>query len=295
MTYRSLAALVLAVSASATLAADPVLKPFVLARKASGDPALVATDVKGQLEAAGFQVVGSYQPYPGATVLAITSDELKTAAASQKLGGYVAAQRVTVTALGDEVQVAFTSPVYMQHAYRLKADLAPVEQKLSAALGRLEAYGPKDGRTAKDLKGYHYMFGMPYFDEPSEIAHFGSHEQALKVVEKGLAARRGGASQVYRIDLPGTEESVFGVALTDGCGGDAFIMKEIDFKPLRSTGHLPYEVLVTGSEVLALHAKFRIAMNFPDLAMMGANSFMNIRCAPDAIEDALKRVAGTKR
>jgi len=295
MTYRSLAALVLAVSASATLAADPVLKPFVLARKASGDPALVATDVKGQLEAAGFQVVGSYQPYPGATVLAITSDELKTAAASQKLGGYVAAQRVTVTALGDEVQVAFTSPVYMQHAYRLKADLAPVEQKLSAALGRLEAYGPKDGKTAKDLKGYHYMFGMPYFDEPSEIAHFGSHEQALKVVEKGLAARRGGASQVYRIDLPGTEESVFGVALTDGCGGDAFIMKEIDFKPLRSTGHLPYEVLVTGSDVVALHAKFRIAMNFPDLAMMGSNSFMNIRCAPDAIEDALKRVAGTKR
>jgi hypothetical protein len=72
-------------------------------------------------------------------------------------------------------------------------------------------------------------------------------------------------------------------------------MKEVDFKPLRSTGHLPYEVLVTGGKVVALHAKFRIAVNFPDLSMMGSNSFMGIRCAPDAIEGALQQVAGSKK
>ena len=43
-------------------------------------------------------------------------------------------------------------------------------------------------------------------------------------------------------------------------------------------------------EVFALHAKFRIAVNFPDLAMMGSHSFMDIRCAPDSIEGALKKV-----
>jgi len=292
---RSSLAVLLAVLASTALAADPPLKPFVLAQQGPGDAAAVAAEVKGKLLAAGFQVAGSYEPYAGATVLAVTSDELQAAAAQSKGGAYAAAQRVTVTAVAGQVQVAFTSPVYMQHAYRLKADLAPVEEKLSAALGRVEAYGPKDGKTARELKGYHYMFGMPYFDEPSDIAFFGSHEQALKAVENGLAKGRGGAKQVYRIDVPGTEETVFGVALTEGCSGDERIMKEVDFKPLRSTGHLPYEVLVTGSEVKALHAKFRIAVNFPDLAMMGANSFMGIRCAPDAIEDALKRVAGVKK
>jgi hypothetical protein len=73
---------------------------------------------------------------------------------------------------------------------------------------------------------------------------------------------------------------------------ETFIMTEIDFKPLRSTGHLPYEILVRGSEVEALHARFRIAMNFPDLSMMGANSFMNIMPSPDAIRQSLTRVAG---
>jgi len=298
MLARSLSSLALAVMASlasAAQAADAPLKPFVLAQKGAGDPAALVTEVKGKLAAAGFQVVGSYDPFPGATVLAVTSDELKGVAAMSKGGAYAAAQRVTVTKVGDELQVAFTNPTYMQHAYRLKGDLGPVAQKLAAALGQVEEYGPKDGKSPKDLKGYHYMFGMPYFDEPSDIAAFGSHEQAVKAVEAGLAGSRGGTKQVYRIDLPGTEETVFGVALSEGCSGDERIMKEIDVKPLRSTGHLPYEVLVSGKEVKALHAKFRIAVNFPDLSMMGAHSFMNIRCAPDAIEDALKRVAGVKK
>ena len=87
----------------------------------------------------------------------------------------------------------------------------------------------------------------------------------------------------------------FGVGLSEGCSGDAFVMKEIDFKPVRSTAHLPYDLLVTGGQVLALHAKFRIAVNFPDLSMMGSHSFMGIRCAPDAIEGALRQAAGGRK
>jgi hypothetical protein len=252
-------------------------------------------EARGKLEAAGFQVVGSYQPYPGATVLAVTSDFLKAAAAAVPGASYGAAQRVTVTKVGDEVQVAFTNPTYMQHAYRMKTDLSSVTRKLGAALGQVEEYGPQGGQTVKALKGYHYMIGMPYFDEPVEVATFGTHVEAVRAVETGLAAGRGGARKVYRIELPGTEDTLFGVALSEGCSGDAFVMKEVDFKALRSTGHLPYDLLVSGGKVLALHAKFRIAVNFPDLSMMGANSFMGIRCAPDAIEGALARVAGSKK
>ena len=113
-------------------------------------------------------------------------------------------------------------------------------------------------------------------------------------MEKSLAAGKGGVSKVYRIDVPGKDESVFGVAMTKKCSGDKFVMSNIDFKPVRSTAHLPYEMLVSGKKVYALYARFRIAINFPDLKMMGDNSFFKIMCAPDAIEEALTLGAGGK-
>ena len=70
---------------------------------------------------------------------------------------------------------------------------------------------------------------------------------------------------------------------------DQFIMKEIDFRDVKSTAHLPYDVLVSGNKVYSLYARFRIAINFPDLSMMGANSFMNIMKTPDAIRNVLKK------
>lgn len=272
-------------------AAEPKLKPFVLASRAAGDAPAAAEEAKAKLVAAGFEIAGSYAPYDGAVLLAVTSPALKAAAAQQRLGGYAAAQRVSVTRVGGEVQVAYTNPVYMAAGYRLKADLAPVAASLAAALGRVEEYGPEDGKSAKELRGYHYMMSMPYFDDPWTLAKYGSQAEALAAVEAGLAAGKGRTRKVYRVDVS-PDETVFGVALADGCGADANVMKEIDFKPLRSTGHLPYELLVSKGEVQALHAKFRIAVNFPDLSMMGDHSFMRIRCAPDSIEGALKKVAG---
>lgn len=289
------AASVLAVLlAGAAGAADVAMKPFVLAERASGDMAAVVTSVKSKLGGAGFRIAGTYAPYDGATVIAVTSDALLSAAAKNRFGAYGAVQRVTVTKVGEEVQVAYTNPSYMQHGYRMEGDLGGVSTQLAGALGRLEEFGPKDGKTAKQLRKYHYMVGMEYFDEPTTLAKYGSQAEAVAAVEAGLAAKAGGASKIYRVDVPGSDEAVFGVALTQGCGSDSFIMKEIDFKPLRSTGHLPYELVVSKGEVYALYARFRIAVNFPDLSMMGSNSFMNIRCAPDAIAGSLKKVAGAR-
>ena len=289
--HRLAAALALA-TLTAAAHADDRLKPFVLASRATGDVEASVAAAKQKLAAAGLEVAGSYSPYEGAVVLAVTSPALREAAAKSRFGGYAAAQRVAVTRVGDEIQTTYTNPVYMQHAYRMAGDLAPVAQALEAALGRVEEYGPDEGRRPKDLRGYHYMVSMPYFDEPWKLASFETHRAAVEAVASGLAHEQGGTRLVYRIDVPGAEETVFGVGLSAGCGGDEHVMKEIDFKPLRSTGHLPYEVLVSGKDVYALHAKFRIAVNFPDLKMMGSHSFMNIRCAPDDIEAALGKVVG---
>jgi hypothetical protein len=294
MSTRVLSFLALLLAGGDAGAAEPKLKPFVLASREAGDPARIADGARAKLAAAGFEVVGSYLPYAGAVVLAVTSPELKAAAAQQRFGGYAAAQRVSVTKVGEEVQVAFTNPVYMAAGYRMGADLGPVAAKLAAALGRLEDYGPPEGKSAKSLRGYHYMMSMPYFDDAWRLARHASQAEAVAAVERGLADGRGRTRKVYRVDVS-PDETLFGVGLGEGCGADSNVMSAIDFKPLRSTGHLPYEVLVSKGEVYALHAKFRIAVNFPDLSMMGAHSFMGIRCAPDAIQDALQRVAGSKK
>jgi len=280
-------------SAGGVLAAEK-MKPFVLASKATGDVATVVSEVKSKLSSAGLELVGEYSPYSDATILIVTSDSLKAAAAKSEFGGYAAGQRVSVTKVNDEVQVAYTNPVYMANAYRMDANLDDVANVLKSALGAEETYGPTEGLGAKDLRKYHYMFGMEYFDEPSVLAEYGSYDEAVTAVENALAAKKGGVSKVFRIDVPGKSESVFGVHMTNECSGDKFVMGHIDFKPIRSTAHLPYEMLVSGKKVYALYARFRIAINFPDLKMMGANSFFKIMCAPDAIEKALTLAAGAK-
>ena len=140
---------------------------------------------------------------------------------------------------------------------------------------------------------------MPYFYDRLTLAKYDSYENALKGVEAALAAdNKGGVKKVYRIDLPGKSESVIGVNMTGpdnvDCSGDKYIMERIDFKYTSSTGHLPYEVVISGNKVYALPAEFRIAISFPDLSMMGSNSFASIMCAPNAIQEALTFGSGGK-
>ena len=295
--WKSLGAAALILSAGIALAQDALLKPFVLASKGPGDQAQKVEATKAALAGQGFTVVGSYSPYPGATVIAVTNDELRTTAAKSEHGGFGAAQRVAVTKVKDEVQVSYTNPVYMANAYRMAGELKDTAAKLKAALGKVEEYGAQ-GLTAEKLRKYHYAFGMEYFDEPNEFAKYGSHEEAVKAVEAGLAAGKHGVTKVYRVDVAGKKEALFGVALKgDGDNkfmDDKYIMNEIDFRDVKSTAHLPYDILVSDNKVYALYARFRIATSFPDLSMMGANSFMNIMKAPEAIRKALALTSGGK-
>lgn len=278
--------------------AEDAMKPFTLAYTANGDIQQIAQDVTQKITGAGFEVVGTYSPYDGAMILAITSDDLKKAAASSEFGGYAAGQRVTLTQVGDQIQVSYTNPTYYGTSYRLEdsADLQKAEAALASALGKEQVYGTGDKQLDESsLRKYQYMFGMERFDDPSELAEYDSYDEAIAAVEAGLAANKGGASKVYRIDIPGKKETVFGVALTEGCSGDEYIMSRVDRDTVRSTGHLPYEILVSDGNVYALYARFRIAISWPHLPMIKSDTgatFFNIMCAPNAIEEALTQAAG---
>jgi hypothetical protein len=301
--HKYLASFVIGIFLFATLSfnaySDEKHKPFALASNEAGALAEKTTAVKEALQAKGFSIAGEYSPYDGVHIIVITNDALKKAAASDERAGYIAAQRVALTDRNNKIQISYTNPYYMAKAYRVEPNLDAVSNALKEAIGFVQFFGPDEGLTTKKLGKYHYMFGMEYFDDPYELAEHKSHQNAVDVVEKNLAKNLGGASKVYRIDIPGTEQVLFGVGLKapsedEKYYDDKFIMSEIDFKDLRSTAHLPYEMLVKGNEVEALHARFRIAINFPDLSMMGDNSFMNIMSTPGAVKKILRKIAGGK-
>ena len=285
-------------SAGSALASD-ILMPFVFAGNASGDVAAASADVKSKVTGAGFEVVGEYSPYAGAHIIIVTSDALKAHAAKSDFGAYGAIQRISVTKNGDNTEVVYTNPVYMAAAYRMASDLSDIRAALEGALGAEKDFGSEKNLTADDLRKYHYTVMMEYFDDPSVLAEYDSQAEAIRAVEDSLAAGLGATAKVYRVDIPGKDETVFGVALkgadAEDCSGDEFVMSRVDKADPRSTAHLPYEIVVSDGTAYALYARFRIAINWPHLPMVASKTgatFMNIMCSPGAIEEALIQAAG---
>jgi hypothetical protein len=281
------------------VAAETTYQPFVLAsvNDAGLDEQTEATT--SALEQAGFMVVGQYSPIENTNVIVVTSQNLMAVAALSEKGGYGAGQRVSVSLRDDKTEVAFVNPLYIQHAYRLEGDLQSVYDQLSQVLGNMETFGAKKKMTAKKLAKYHYMMAMQRFDDPSELGSFESHEAALAAVEKGLAVEGDALTQIYRIDIPGKDQSVFGVGMkaTNDEEEDidsTFQMSIVDFEGYSKVAYFPYEVLVSGKEVEALHMRFRMAVHFPDLSMMGEHGFTKLMSAPGATEDALENMVSSE-
>lgn len=279
--------------------AEREYKPFVLASTTSGDLTQVKGQIVEKLKSGGYEVVGDYSPYNGAQIVIITNDKLKQNAAKSEFGGYGTAQRVAFTEVNKEIQISYTNPTYMANVYRMDSNLADVSSSLESLLGKEKEFGPEKGLSSEDLREYHYMFGMEYFDDYSdhELVEHASYEDAVKTIERNLAKKVAGVSKVYRIDIPGKQETLFGVDIDTDDGAekaasDDFIMSEVDFKEIRSTAHLPVEMLVSDNKVYGLYYRFRIAINFPDLSMMGSNSFMNVVESPEAAKKAMTLVAG---
>ena len=106
--------------------------------------------------------------------------------------------------------MAYTNPTYMANAYQMKSDMDDVTAAMNKALGNQGEYGPDKGLSKSDLRDYHYKFLMPYFYDRLDLAEYASYKDAVAAVEKKLAVKAGGVSQVYRIDLPGKQKTLIG-------------------------------------------------------------------------------------
>jgi hypothetical protein len=290
-------ALLVSMLLAGPVAAESTYQPFVLAsiNESGLDEQTEAT--VSALEQAGFTVAGQYSPIEDSNVIVATSPNLQAVAALSDRGGYGAGQRVSVSLRDDKTEVVFINPLYIQHAYRMEGDLLSVYDQLTQALGHMEEFGAEKKMTAKKLAKYHYMITMQRFDDPSELGSFESHEAAIAAVENGLAVEGDPLTLVYRIDIPGKDQTVFGVGMKATSDADeeveidaAHQMAIVDYEGYSKVAYFPYEVLVNGNDVEALHMRFRMAVHFPDLSMMGEHGFTKLMAAPGATEDALEEM-----
>ncbi len=274
-----------------------LLKPFTLAKIYKNSTLTqVSEKVKRQLTRAGFKVVGTYAPNKTIKIFIVTNSILLKTAAKSKFGGFGAAIRVSVTQVKRDVQVAHNNPTYMAIAYSMKNYLSSTRQKLAKTLGYVKDFGGK-GIPANELGDYNYAFGLEGFNGFMDLAEYKSHKAALKFVEAGFKRSLKDMKKVYRIDIPGKKQSVFGISLKNDKNdqkflNDSFVMDIIDNKELRRSAHLPYELMVIDKRVIIMHPHFRLAINFPDLRMFGKHSFGKLMDLPYIYEEFFVQLAG---
>lgn len=262
---------------------------------AAGSVQAVAAAVESRLKSEGFKVVGKYFPrdLPGAGVVIVTDEamlnEVGSAGGPAILG---AAMRVGVKADGS---VAYTNPDYWYRAYfrrsfdKKEGAVKELQARLQNALGAGKSVGGEE--TAGSLTNYRYMIGMERLDShKNKLAEAGSFAEAVKTVRDNLAKGAGKTAKVYEVVLPDRKLAVFGVAMNDGENSDGAWLKRIEMQ--NTIVALPYEIYIVDKSIESPHARFRLALAFPDLGM---GQFMRISSLPSAIIETMSSVAGADK
>lgn len=276
--------------------AEEGFKPFVLAEQVGGDFDAVAQQVESKLEGAGFEIVGRYELADDARVLAVSRADLREIAARTPRGAYGAVLRISLVRDAQGlIQVSYVNPAYFARLYHMDSDYEALAAELASLLGATEAFGAEEGLSAEALRDYRYAIGMEQFDDPYELSTYKSHAEAVARVAAGLQAGQGGVREIYRIDIPGRKQVLFGVSMRpekEKYADDLYQLARVDVDTYKRLAYVPYEILVDGKRVEALHMRFRMAAHFPDMSMLGEHSFMKLRRSPEAIRSTLQALLG---
>ena len=232
-------------------------------------------EAQSKLEAAGFEVLASYQSVKKGTTLVFTNDALKAEGAKPGRA-YAAVSRLFIDE--KEKMISFTNPVYFGKAYMQDeynhAVFSEVLKNINNEFSGLTA--SKDEMTFDDLAGYHFMMGMPYYAEQDELGK--PNATTADAVAKAKAYKKGKAV-IFELKLSETS-TLLGYDL--GKRTKKFV-KKIG----RANGALlPWCVSIENGQAKALNAKYYIALSYPLLDMGG---FMGIATVPGAITKDLEK------
>lgn len=148
------------------------------------------------------------------------------------------------------------------------------EAKTNKVLNKINASFPslqdsKDHMKVKKLAGYHFMFGMPYYEDMDTVAK-GSHDQLLQKIK----AYNGGKNIAFTLPLS-KDRTLVGFNLSDETA--KFVQKT----GTKNAALLPYPILIENGSAKILAPKYYIALSYPQLKM---SQFMKISDIPGKIE-----------
>lgn len=285
--FTILAVSVIAVSAQDEL--NPYFKVGTLSATVDG----AGSQAEAALKELGFEILGSYNPGGNnqLKVIAYTRKDLQDVCLKVKDRGVLASiLKVGIKQNGQQADVSMLNPTYLFYAYlreetdnhiaelnRISADARKAMENLGS-----DFTGFGGSEEADDLKDYHYMAFMPYFDDPVDLKTFDSFEKGVATIKKNLAARKGNTLQVFELVLADKKMAVFGVGLLDAEDGEAKFLPIIGEDNLAA---MPYEIVLMDNKATMLHGKFRIALHWPELSM---GQFMKISSTPGDIEDFMQ-------
>lgn len=172
--------------------------------------------------------------------------------------------------------VSINNPVYFGKAF-LQDDYLPATAKaVSSTLQK--AFGETtrsiDGLGVDDISGFHFMMGMPHYQDMIVIAE----GKCTDLVAKARSFKKG-KSLIFEYRLA-DDRYLLGMRL--GRRSAKFIKKI----GMNNAQLLPYLVLVEDGKAKILDPKYYIAISYPLLSM---SEFTKIATVPGAIEKDLSR------
>jgi len=234
-----------------------------------------AESAQAKLKEAGFDVVTTYDVDKKGNYVSIvfTNDAMKSAA-SKPNRGFAAVLRLLVN--NEKKEIRITNPVYfgkafLQDDFDYQAALA-TEKSLSAAFGELK--GSEDKWEFDALADYHFMMGMPYYND-SYLLGEGSNADLLKKVK----TYKKGKNVLFELSL-GEGRTLVGYELS------ARTSKFVKKTGYKNAAILPYTILIEDGKAKSLAGKYYIAISYPMLTM---GEFMKIATVPGAIEKELAK------
>ncbi len=228
---------------------------------------------KSKLEAAGFEVVATYKATKKNESIIFTCPGLKSAA-SKPTRGHAAVLRMLID--NEHKNISVMNPVYFGKAF-LQDDYnhkiaSKVMSKLNTAFTDLKPTA--DVYAYDDLDGYHFMMGMPYYEDMAVVGE-GTNEE---LIAKAHKYKKG-------------KNLVFELKVNDNATLIGYNLGKKTSKFPKKIGTdkaqlLPYCVLIENGEAKMLAPKFYLAVSYPLLSM---GEFMTIATVPGAIEKDLKK------
>jgi hypothetical protein len=269
--------------------------PYFRLGNVNDDIQNVSNQLDFKIKEAGYEILGTYAPgnQSDLKVLVFTNETTKALCANTASQGLIAATyRIGMEKTESGVAITTVNPMYQWRAYLTEDfddqasafdDLYSKYESFCKNLGngKLEPFG--GSQDADDLEDYHYMFGMPYYDDQVSLNEFGSYGEAVSSIEKKLKTTAG-VSHVYTLKNDQKQSAIYGIGLVDGEIGESHFLSIIGQSHVAA---LPYELIVDGNEVKMLHGRFRFALYWPELTM---GTFTKIMSTPGDVESIMKKL-----